>query len=175
MAFAPFASNGNLFSQLERMFDRAFERAIDRTIDFDALPDGEQLKPQQNQLMPWKGTYGSLPIDVHENDAAFEITADTPGFAPENLKVELQDNMISITGERKDERQEKDKDGKLVRQERRMNRFFRSFALPDNVNVEAVKASLDKGVLKLTIPKLEPATKPEPKRIEITTTAELGQ
>lgn len=159
MALTPFLADP-FFTQLERAMDRAFDRAADRGISAD-------LMPFDTQMRPWRSTAGNHPMDVHETDKAFEITADAPGFGPDNIKIELQDNVISISGEKQAENQEKDKEGRVVRQERHFMKFARSFTLPDNVKTDGITADLDKGVLKVVVPKTEPVKKPEPKRIQV--------
>ncbi len=74
---------------------------------------------------------------------------------------------VQISGERKFERKEEGKEGGVRRVERSHGHFLRSFALPPNVDEGAIKAALDKGVLRVTIPKVPAPPKPEPKQIDI--------
>ncbi|KAF6260152.1 HSP20-like chaperone [Scenedesmus sp. NREL 46B-D3] len=104
--------------------------------------------------------------DIVETPAAFELHCDAPGFTPKDINVEMNEGVITVSGKRKEEKQE-EKEGKVVRRERTMATFTRSFTLPDNVKDDEVSASLVNGVLKVTVPKTEPAAKPAPKKIQV--------
>jgi HSP20 family protein len=79
-----------------------------------------------------------------------------------------------VSGQRKLEHQEKDADGKVWRSERAAFSFSRAFELPPNARAEGISASMDKGVLTVTVPKRDPPAKPEPKRIAVTGTGEAA-
>ncbi len=108
-----------------------------------------------------------LPMDIVETPTAFHLHADAPGMTPEEVKVELHEGTLTISGSRKLAREDKDASGKVWRSERSSYSFARSFTLPDTANAEAISASMDKGVLTVTVPKREPPAKPEPKRIAV--------
>lgn len=99
----------------------------------------------------------SLAVDVKDLGNAYEITADTPGMTNEDVKIELSpDNKIlTIRGERKSETKEEEADTGFVRMERSYGSFARSFRLPDHADPDAIKAEMNQGVLKLTVPKKE--------------------
>ena len=103
-------------------------------------------------------------IDVYEKDGFLNFDVEVPGFNKEDIKVTLQDNVLSITGERKEEKEEKDK--KYYVCERSYGAFSRSFTLGDDVNKDNIDASYENGVLKIKLAKTEPV-KPEVKQIEI--------
>ncbi|HOJ38113.1 MAG TPA: Hsp20/alpha crystallin family protein [Ignavibacteriales bacterium] len=103
-------------------------------------------------------------IDVYEKDGFLNFDVEVPGFNKEDIKVTLQDNVLSITGERKEEKEEKDK--KYYVCERSYGAFSRSFTLGDDVNKDNIDASYENGVLKIKLAKIEPV-KPEVKQIEI--------
>jgi len=90
-------------------------------------------------------------IDVAETDGALEVTAELPGIDEKDVEVVLRDDLLTIKGEKKSEREEKRKDYHLV--ERSFGSFARSIRLPFEADSEAVKASFAKGVLKISIAK----------------------
>ena len=90
-------------------------------------------------------------IDVAEKDGAYEITAELPGIDEKNVEVTLADGVLSIRGDKADERDEKHKDYRLS--ERRYGSFERSFLLPDDIDTDKIQASFKKGVLTLSLPR----------------------
>jgi HSP20 family protein len=92
-------------------------------------------------------------MDVVETDEDFVLRADLPGLSESDVNVELEDNVLTISGERKAEREER-KEG-YYRVERASGTFSRSLTLPDGVDPDAVRASFDKGVLEVRVPKPE--------------------
>ena len=109
----------------------------------------------------------ALPrMDVGETDKAIEVTAELPGLEAKDVQLNLADNILTIRGEKKSEREEKEKDYHLV--ERSYGSFSRAVQLPDGVKPEDISAEIAKGVLKVTVKK--PAPK-QSKQIEIKTAA----
>ncbi len=104
------------------------------------------------------------PMDVAEDADRISVTAELPGFKEEDVKVELQGDVLTISGERKRESEKKDRDYRRV--ERSYGEFRRSFTLPASVDRENVKANFSDGLLKLELPK-----KPEAKPRQIPITA----
>jgi len=102
-------------------------------------------------------------VDVSETDGEYQIKAEIPDVKKEDVRVTLEDGVLTIQGERKQEKEEKDK--KYHRIERSYGSFVRSFTLPDLVDEEKVKAEFKDGVLNLKLPKSEKA---KPKAIEVT-------
>jgi HSP20 family protein len=105
-------------------------------------------------------------MDVSETDKAIEITAELPGLEARDIQLNLADNVLTVRGEKKSEREEKQKDYHLV--ERSFGSFSRSVQLPDGVKAEDISAEIAKGVLKVAIKK--PAPK-QTKQIEVKTAA----
>lgn len=105
-------------------------------------------------------------MDVAETDKAIELTAELPGLQEKDVDINLADNVLTIKGEKKSEREEKDKNYRLV--ERNYGSFFRSFELPARVRGDAIQACIAKGVLTVRIPKPEPSVT---KKIEVKTAA----
>ncbi len=101
-------------------------------------------------------------VDIAETDKAFEIKAEIPDVNKEDVKVTVHNGVLTIQGERKQEKEESGK--KYHRVERHYGIFTRSFTLPDNVDETKVKASFKDGMLNLQIPKSEEA---KPKAIEV--------
>jgi HSP20 family protein len=93
------------------------------------------------------------PMDLIETEDDFVLHADLPGLSEGDVNIELEDNILTISGERKSEHEEK-KQG-YYRVERASGVFSRSLTLPEGVDPEAIKASFDKGVLEVRIPKPE--------------------
>jgi HSP20 family protein len=101
-------------------------------------------------------------VDILEQDGGYELVADLPGLKKEDIKIEIQDNMLTLRGEKKLEEEKKDKSYRLC--ERYYGEFVRTFALPENVDRDGIVAGFKDGVLKLEIPKTE---KVKPKQIEV--------
>jgi HSP20 family protein len=127
------------FMSLQREIDRLFDNF---TQGVPALSTGGAA-----ELLP--------NLDVTETDKQIEITAELPGLEEKDVQVNLADNVLTIRGEKKAEKEEKDKTYRLV--ERSYGSFVRSLELPEGVNADAIKASIEKGVLKVTVPKPTPA------------------
>jgi HSP20 family protein len=101
-------------------------------------------------------------MDLVETDDHFVLRADLPGLDHGDVSIEVHDNVLTVSGERKHEHEAK-KDG-FYRLERGSGQFSRSLTLPDGVDADAIAAAFDKGVLEVRVPK--PAQR-KPRRIEI--------
>ena len=101
-------------------------------------------------------------VDVNETDKDILIDLELPGLDKKDIKVELKDNLLTISGERKEET--KHEDAVSCRVERHYGKFERSFGLPDTVATEKLIAEYKNGVLNLTLPKNEKAI---PKEIKV--------
>jgi HSP20 family protein len=101
-------------------------------------------------------------MDLLEMDDHYVVRLDLPGMSEEDVSIEVQDNALTISGERKAEREERERG--WVRVERSFGRFSRSLTLPDGVNPDAIAATFDRGVLEVRIPKPEER---KPRRIAI--------
>jgi len=112
---------------------------------------------------PFGGTF-SPPIDIYDDKDAIVVKAEVPGMKLEDIKLTVDDNVLTVSGERKLERA--DKQEGYHRIERAYGSFSRSFTLPRTVDSEHVEADLTDGVLSVRVPK---KTAPEPKRIEVKT------
>ena len=119
----PFAEFGELRNRFDRMFDE--------------LTEGRQ------------GAH-SLSIDVERDNGNLIVRADVPGLAPEDVKIEVEDDILTVSGEHEESTEHKDK--KFLRRERRYGAFSRSMSLPPGVDAKKIKASTRDGVVEVTIP-----------------------
>ncbi len=101
-------------------------------------------------------------VDVKETETAFELDFSLAGMEKEDVKIELKENRLTVSGEHKVEKE--DKTAKYHRIENKYGSFSRSFLLPDNVKNDAIEANFKNGVLNISIPKTELA---QPKAIAI--------
>lgn len=127
--------------------------------EFNRLFDGffSTGAPAGSRVRRW------LPaIDVSEDAENIMIRADLPGIAEDDVEIEIEDRVLTISGER--ESKVDRSEGTVHRLERSYGSFSRSLTLPDGVDADAVEARFDRGVLEVTIPKPEER---KPRRIEI--------
>jgi len=108
------------------------------------------------------GLMWSPRTDIAETDKEIIIDMELPGLKREDIKVEVKDNLLTVTGERKQEN--KSKDSECCRVERHYGKFERTFGIPDTVVADKVAASYKDGVLSLTLQKTEKAI---PKEIAV--------
>lgn len=104
------------------------------------------------------------PCDVFEDKEAVRIIMEVPGVKPEDVRLSLENNMLTIRGEKKQVAEEKAE--RVHRYERSYGVFERAFALPSSVDVEQIEARYDNGILTVTLPKAERA---RPRQIEVKT------
>ena len=130
----PVRELGTIQNEMNRLFNTFFE-----------APAGGNGTPALRRWIP--------AMDLVETDEQFVLRADLPGLSEGDVNIELEDNVLTISGERKSEREER-KEG-YYRVERASGAFTRSLTLPEGVDADAVKASFDRGVLEVRIPKPE--------------------
>lgn len=143
------ARAGDPFTSLQREVDRLFDDFTRGGFFAPASESEVAITPR---------------VDVSESDSTIEVDVELPGVDEKDVEVTLNDNILTIKGERKHEREEKKKDFHLV--ERSYGSFARSLSLPFEVDTDAVKANFSKGVLKVTLPK-PPAAKAKTQRIQV--------
>lgn len=97
----------------------------------------------------------SPDMDVSESDRQIEVTAELPGMDDKDIEVTLADGVLTVKGEKRSENEEEDKDRHHYRLERGYGAFRRSFRLPPDIDADAVSATFDKGILKITVAKKE--------------------
>src|SRR5690242_18778830 len=140
----PFHGVTTLQDQINRLFNDAFERT------------GEQ-----------SSLSASAPaVDIYETEQELVVKADLPDVDPKDLDIRVENNLLTIRGERKFEKKVNEEN--YLRVERSFGSFARSFTLAKTVNPDAIKAEYQNGVLTLTIPKREEA---KPKQIKVNVNA----
>jgi HSP20 family protein len=99
------------------------------------------------------GAFFAPRVDIKDVDDHYEITAELPGVAKEDIHVHVKDGILTLEAEASEENKEEE-EGKIIRQERRYGRYMRSFNLGSDVQESDIQASFKDGVLKLQAPKL---------------------
>jgi len=102
------------------------------------------------------------PVDIYEDEHKIVLKLEVPGMKQEDLDIQLENNNLTIRGERKFEKEEKEEN--FHRIERRYGSFYRAFTIPNTVNPESVKADYDAGVLRV---ELEKKAEAKPKQIKV--------
>ncbi|KAJ3332373.1 hypothetical protein HDU93_009113 [Gonapodya sp. JEL0774] len=125
---------------------------------------GSQSQQPKGWLAPWGRDGRAFRVDVSETPQAFLVKADLPGVKKEDIHLSIENDILSIKAERKEEKETKDETRHVV--ERSYGSFQRAFRLPQTAKQDQVDAKFDNGVLQVSIGKVE-EKKPEPKRIDI--------
>jgi len=136
----PFRGAAALQEQVNRLFGNALERSA-----------------EESNLTSW-----APAVDIYETEHELVVKADLPEVDPRDLDIRVENNILTIRGERKFEKKVNEEN--YLRVERAYGSFSRSFSLANTVNSEAIKADYQNGVLTLTIPKREEA---KPKQIKV--------
>jgi HSP20 family protein len=137
MAISNWPNLLNQFQQMQQELGRTWERGSHAHSENDASNIA---------------TAGWAPaVDIKEKPDHFQIIADIPGVDPKNIKVTMENNMLTIQGERKEEKEEKGEN--YYRAERSVGNFYRRFSLPDTADSQNISAKGKHGVLEITIPK----------------------
>lgn len=110
-----------------------------------------------------EGTYFKPAVDIYETDEAMMVVADLPGTRPEDVDVDLRDDMLTLTGAVDTDDQD---DWESLYTEYRTGHFTRQFRLGQNIDKSNITAELNDGVLRVTLPKAESAT---PRKIDVET------
>jgi len=92
-------------------------------------------------------------VDVREKDGRYLIEAELPGVSEKDVKLELKNGILTLSTERKDEKEQNDESGKWIRRERRESYFSRSFELPEDADGEKIEAVFKDGLLTVSLPK----------------------
>ena len=147
------------FANLRQEMDRLFE-------DFGKGFFASPFRPFEFEPVWSRATaVASAPaVDIAESDKAYEITAELPGMDEKNIEVKVANGGLTIKGERKEEKEQKEKDYYIS--ERSYGSFERYFRIPEGVDIDKIEANLKNGVLKVVLPKKAEAQKPE-KKVEI--------
>jgi HSP20 family protein len=143
--FAPFGDLGDFNTRAQRLFDEAF---------------GKELTTALQEWTP--------AVNVAEGKDEFTVTAELPGMKLENISVDFTDGMLTIRGEKTDERTEKEDDKTYYMWERRFGTFQRTLPFPGGIDDKKIVAEFKDGVLTVRLPKAEEA-KPKRQTIPIIT------
>lgn len=144
------------FTSLHREIDRLFDD-VSRSFGFPSI-SGRSQGGQQGEMMM------QPDIDVSENEKEFKICADLPGVSEEDVDVRMDDHVLTIKAERRQERNEEKENYHLI--ERSHGMFQRSLGLPSNIQADQVHAQFKDGVLEICIPKSQEAEQ-RSRRIQI--------
>lgn len=125
--------NQNPFAAIDRVFEDVFRDVA--TMNAGFMPN-------------------AMRVDISEDEKNIYIEAEMPGLKKEDVKISIEDDILTIRGERKQETEEKKKNYHRV--ERYYGSFSRSFTLGENIDRENIDAKYEEGVLRLTLPKVEP-------------------
>ena len=138
---------------------------------WDPFREFATLQDRMNRLFP-RGPEGqdesltstafAPPVDVYEDEHNVTLKIEVPGIDEKDIDVRIENNTLTVHGERKFEKEEKEENYRRV--ERQYGSFTRTFTLPNTVNQESVQANYDKGVLKITLAKKAEA---KPKQIKV--------
>ncbi len=110
----------------------------------------------------------SLPAtNISESENSFGIELSVPGFKKEDIKIEIEKNILKVSAQSEENTEEKDENEKVLRREFKTSSFVRSFTIPENVDTESITASQKDGVLQITLPKQINAIEDKVKKIEI--------
>jgi HSP20 family protein len=113
---------------------------------------------------------GTMPLDMYEDDDTLVVKASLPGVKPEDLNIEVRGNILTISGESRQEMERRE--DKFYLNERRSGQFRRSLPLPYEVKVDRIEAEFEDGVLTMTLPKAETA---KVKKISVKTQTKAKQ
>ncbi|MCA9194613.1 MAG: Hsp20/alpha crystallin family protein [Planctomycetales bacterium] len=145
-------SNRNPLEEFSTDMERVFDSLLGRTIGNVLRTNGAS----NEKFVP--------AIDVSETEQNYEVHLDLPGVLPADVKVEVHDGKLIVSGHRKNVTEQKDKN--FHRVERSSGTFYRTVALPTEIDSEKIEASYDHGVLHVVLPK---HAKQQPRKIEIRT------
>lgn len=138
-------------------------------VRFDPFRDITTLRDEMNRLFSRAVGDGSgatsnwtPPVDIFETDSEIVLRAELPGLKPDDIDIEVDDNVLTLKGERRFE--EKVEEGRYYRLERAYGRFQRSLTLPQGVKPDEISAQFENGVLSVRVPK---ADEVKPRKITV--------
>jgi HSP20 family protein len=138
------------FTEMRMEMDRLFDSFLGRGFG-GAMPALFKGEPRDGMMVP--------TMDIKETPNELVVEAELPGLEDKDVNVSLRDGVLTIKGEKKSEREEKQQDYHLT--ERSYGKFERSFRLPDTIDEDNIAAMFEKGVLKVTMPKRPDVAKAE--------------
>lgn len=159
----PFTALNALQHQVDRLFED-FSRGFGFRMTIpERIFDIEPLRGMERAF----GAIGGLvpSVDIADSEKELVVTAELPGMSDKDIEVVVSDDLLTIKGEKKTEKEEKKKN--YYMSERSYGKFERSFRLPDNVDPGKVSAGFENGILTIRAPKHAGAAKPKAKKIAI--------
>jgi len=156
----PFELMWDLSRQMDRMMNSVF-RSFGSSFFGSSFPSPSLGASEEAGFAP---SVWSPRIDVQQRGDALQVCADLPGVRKEDVNIDLTEEGLTITGERREEREEGSREQGYRSIERSYGRFYRTIPLPNGVKIEELKAQMRDGVLQITIPLDESA---RPRRIQI--------
>ena len=129
------------------------ENFIDDLFGFPYMKEFEDMDRNMERKLYGRKASRMMKTDIREKDDNYEVSIDLPGFKKEDITVELDNGYITISASKNLDKDENNKKGKLLRQERYAGSMARSFYVGENVEKEDIDANYRHGVLNLTIPK----------------------
>lgn len=110
----------------------------------------------------------SIPaVNIHETDEAYTLEVAAPGMQKDEFDISLKDKTLTISSQKKQEKEEKNQDKNYIRREFSFSAFSRSFTLPENVDTEHISARYEEGMLHISLPKKEAAGEVSGRKIDI--------
>ena len=139
------------------------ENLFDDWFGFPAFPEFHDI----DRKLYGKHAHHEMKTDVHEHDDHYEIDIDLPGFKKDELTLNLENGYLTVGAAKGLDKEQKDKKGKVIRQERYAGAMRRTFYVGEALTEEDIHAKYENGVLSLTIPKKDQKELPERKSIAI--------
>jgi HSP20 family protein len=141
--------------------------SFDRAFDNDLMQLDKLFSTRPATRSAGNAMAAVPPVNLHETEDAYELSADVPGFTPEQLNVTLEDGVLTLTGKLEEANEQKDEANRSLRRERRRMSFTRTFRFETPLDEDAVAAKIEHGVLTLRLPKAAAA---KPKTIPVVAT-----
>ena len=127
----------------------------------------EMMMPQSRNPLYGKHAKNLMKTDVRETENSFEVDMDLPGFKKDEVNLELKDGYLTVSADKALDKDEKDNEGRYIRQERWSGSCSRSFYVGDAVKPEDVRAKFENGILQIALPKQEQKKLPSTTAIAI--------
>lgn len=102
---------------------------------------------------PWLGERSMPAVNIRETEKTYEVELAAPGYQKKDFNIEIDNGVLTVSAEKQEEKEDKDKDGSYTRREFGYRSFARSFNLPANTNEEDIRARYEDGILRLDIAK----------------------
>ena len=131
----------------------------------DWFDDIDRQMQHMDRRLYGRNAKREMKTDVREKEDGYEIDMDLPGFKKDQVELSLENGYLTVTANKGFDKDEKDKQGRMIRQERYAGSMQRSFYVGDNMTEEDVKARFEDGVLHLDLPKKDARKVPEKKTI----------